>query len=255
MKNLFTELSSKELKEKCGVYRITCKQHSYIGSSKSLYSRLREHCIDLRNGNHTNSYLQRCYNKHTSDELFYQIIEFCKPEERITKEAYYIKFLEATMNNQDPVTKELSEKSKNKISKSLKESYKKGLHKRGPDKKPVEMYNLYGKFIKEFKTCDEAAIELGVSTHHIQVTASKYYEGKICGLNRFRYKDSKVPIKTFNFVRPQIITSYFDFYIITQEGIEIPIKRGIKNINQILVDELLKGNTTMMIKAKPTKSD
>ena len=46
-----------------------------------------------------------------------------------------------------------------------------------------------------------------------------------------------------------------DFFIIDHNGQEIPIKRGIKNINQKIVEQLLKGNTEFMIKARPTKSE
>jgi hypothetical protein len=45
------------------------------------------------------------------------------------------------MNMQDPVTKVLSKESREKISKSLKESYASNQHKKA-DKKPVEMYDL-----------------------------------------------------------------------------------------------------------------
>lgn len=41
MKTLFT-LSSKELSKKSGIYKLSCGGHLYIGSSKSLYSRLIE---------------------------------------------------------------------------------------------------------------------------------------------------------------------------------------------------------------------
>jgi len=254
MKNLFKELSTKELKNKCGIYIIKCKKHLYVGSSKSLWSRLYEHRYDMKNNIHTNSYIQNCFNKYGEYEIYFKIVEFCNPLDRIKREVYYIKKLKSTMNLQDPETKELSKESRSKISKSLKESYKTGQHKK-PDKKQVEMYDLDGNFKKRFINCGEAALELRVSTHHIQITASKYYEGKVCGINRFRYIDSKVLPKKFTHVDPKIITRYFDLYIIEPDGTEVPIKKGIKNINQTLVEQLTLGKREIVIRAKPTKSE
>jgi hypothetical protein len=94
-----------------------------------------------------------------------------------------------------------------------------------------------------------------VSTHHIQVTASKYYEGRVCGINRFRYKDSKVLPHKFNYIRPQVITKYFDLFIVEPTGEETPVKKGIKNINQMLVDQLVRGKREIVLKAKPTRSE
>jgi hypothetical protein len=254
MKNLFTELSTKNLKNKCGIYIIKCKEHLYVGSSKSLWSRLYEHRYDMKNAIHSNPYIQKCFLKYGEQEIFFDILEYCTSDIRIEREAYYIEKLKTTMNLQDPVTKILSKESREKISKSLKESYIKGKHKK-PDKKPVEMYDLHGNYIKDFTNCEEAAKELGVSTHHIQVTASKYYEGRVCGIKRFRYKDSKVSPQKFSFVRPQVVTKYFDLFIVEPTGEEVSIKKGIKNINQMLVDQLIKGKKEIVIRAKPIRSE
>ncbi len=81
MKNLFYELKVNELKSKCGIYMISCKDHKYVGSSKSLYSRLREHRGDMLLSNHSNSFVQSCYNKYGASEIYYSILEFCNPEE------------------------------------------------------------------------------------------------------------------------------------------------------------------------------
>jgi hypothetical protein len=208
----------------------------------------------MKNNIHTNGYLQNCFNKYGEEEIYFNILEFCDPLIRISREAYYIQKLKTTMNLQDPVTKVLSKESKEKISKSLKESYANNIHKK-PDKKPVEMYDLAGYFIEDFINCEEAAKKMGVSIHHIQVTASKYYEGRVCGINRFRYKDSKIQPQKFNYIRPQVITKYFDLYIIEPTGEEIPIKSGIKNINQMLVDQLVKGKREIVLSARPTRSE
>ena len=47
MKQQLLNLSAKDLNGKSGIYFITCFGHQYVGSSKSLYARLREHKIKL----------------------------------------------------------------------------------------------------------------------------------------------------------------------------------------------------------------
>ena len=48
----FFKISSKELKNKSGIYKLISGKHTYVGSSKNLYSRLTEHKSDLINNQH-----------------------------------------------------------------------------------------------------------------------------------------------------------------------------------------------------------
>ena len=50
----------------CGIYFIRNKINNkiYVGSSKNLYNREKEHFSDLRKGKHHNIYLQRAYDKY-----------------------------------------------------------------------------------------------------------------------------------------------------------------------------------------------
>lgn len=86
-KTLFT-LSSKELSKKSGIYKLSCGGHLYIGSSKSLYSRLMEHRMDLLNNKHSNDFLQRVSNKYGIQNIVVEILEFCDPQIRIKREKY-----------------------------------------------------------------------------------------------------------------------------------------------------------------------
>lgn len=79
-------LSSKELRKKSGIYKLSAGGHIYVGSSKNLYDRLREHKIDLLNNKHSNSFLQNVFNKYGIKNIEVEILEFCDPEIRITKE-------------------------------------------------------------------------------------------------------------------------------------------------------------------------
>jgi len=249
MKNLFFELSSKELGKISGIYLLQIGTHKYVGSSKSLYARLAEHRTDLTHETHSNKAMLRCYKKY--NEVLYEILEFCAPEIRIEREAFWIKELNTDLNQQDPVLKTLSESSKQKISKSLKEGYATGRIKKISVFQPVEMYDIEGNFLQEFPSAIKAAEQLGVSSHTVQIAASKYYAGRTCGFFRFRYKYSKVPPQKFKYTNTNKLVSKFDFVIIEPNGTIIPIKMGIKYVNDAILQQLFKGNLEFTIKGIP----
>lgn len=60
----------------------------YIGSSKSLYSRLIEHRTDLLKNKHPNDFLQKVSNKYGIQNINVEILEFCDPQIRINREKY-----------------------------------------------------------------------------------------------------------------------------------------------------------------------
>lgn len=62
----------------------------YIGQSKYLHSRYREHKSELMHGTHHNSYLQRAVKAHGFDSFEYSILERCPVEDLNSREAYYI---------------------------------------------------------------------------------------------------------------------------------------------------------------------
>lgn len=248
MKNLFFELSIKELGKVSGIYLLQVGTHKYVGSSKSLYARLAEHRTDLTRETHSNKALLRCYKKY--NEVLYEILEFCTPDVRIEREAFWIKEVNADLNQQDPILKALSKSSKQQISASLKQAYATGKKKK-PMFQPVEMYDIEGNFLQEFPSVVEAAEQLGVSSHTIQIAASKYHAGRTCGLFRFRYKYSKVPTQKFKYTNTNKLVSKFDFVIIEPNGTIVPIKMGIKHVNDVILQQLFKGNFEFTIKGIP----
>lgn len=84
----FYTLSSKELMNKSGIYKLSAGGHVYIGSSKNLYARLTEHKTDLYNKKHSNLFLQSVSNKYGVENIRVDIIEYCDPKDRITREKY-----------------------------------------------------------------------------------------------------------------------------------------------------------------------
>lgn len=138
----FFELSNKELGKKSGIYKISYNDHIYIGSSKNLYARLREHRVKLLGQRHKNPILQNIYNKHGILCFNIEIVEFCAPEIRIEREKYFITFYKATANLKDPVTSQLSEQSRKKLGESVKKGRAEGKYKTKYDFSKIEQYDL-----------------------------------------------------------------------------------------------------------------
>jgi group I intron endonuclease len=169
MKKAVNKVLLKELKNKKGVYAFSFNNHLYIGSSKNLYSRYKEHLASLRRGNHYNIFLQRCFNKYGMTSLEYKVLEIC--EDYIDRETYYIKMLKPSINvEQDPLLKNKSEETKLKI----------GLANKGklagdknPASKKVHQYDLNGMYIKTYNTMQEASLDVGLSKMTINSNSIK----------------------------------------------------------------------------------
>lgn len=114
------------LKKVSGIYKISCNQYSYIGSSKNIYERLLCHRSHLRGNKHHSRFLQRCYNKYGESNITIDIIEVCENDINLLRERelFYIDFYQSKCNSINPITYEFSSEMKDKISKTLKEKYK-----------------------------------------------------------------------------------------------------------------------------------
>lgn len=227
VKNLtFNELSSKELGGKSGVYKLSVEGHIYIGSSKSLYSRLAEHRADLFYKRHTNEFLQRVCNKYGIENIRVDIVEFCPPDKRTEREKYWIDTLKADMNMQDPVSHALSQKSKEKLSKSVRAGLAEGKYKKKYDFAKIECYDYFGDYITSYDTKEDAAKACGLSVQDVSHCLGAYKHGtrangksigKAVHGYRFRYSCSKVPPMKFK-IRPLEVGRYFNFYYTDESG-------------------------------------
>jgi len=66
------------LNSKCGVYKILCNNGKfYIGSSKDVGKRLKNHFNKLKSNKHKNPFLQNAYNKYGVGSFYVGIIEEC----------------------------------------------------------------------------------------------------------------------------------------------------------------------------------
>lgn len=236
MKTLFT-LSSKELSKKSGIYKLSCGGHLYIGSSKSLYSRLIEHRTDLLKNKHPNDFLQKVSNKYGIQNINVEILEFCDPQIRINREKYWIDYYKSDMNLQDPVTNELSEYSRKKLSNSIRQGVLNGKYKTQFDFCEVEQYNYFGEFMCKYKNKEDAALQLNLSKKDVQKLASGYKKGVCWNGIRLRYSNSEVPVQKFE-INPQYIGKHFDFYYLDDNKNEQFAFSNVKDVWKFLAMHL-----------------
>lgn len=78
--------------KRVGVYQIvnTATGGRYIGSSKNLAKRLREHKNTLDNDTHRNRHLLRAWRKYGSDVFVFSVLEYTREEDRLLKEQEYL---------------------------------------------------------------------------------------------------------------------------------------------------------------------
>lgn len=224
----FYTLSSKELNNKSGIYKLSAGGHVYIGSSKNLYARLAEHRTDLKENRHSNNFLQKVYNKYGIENMQVDIVEFCDPDDRINRESFWIKELNADMNLQDPVSHSLSEISKQKLSNSIKKGLSEGKYKTKYDYCDIEAYDYFGKHIKTFKSRSEITEEYGFTNKEIQELASGYKKGSSKNGIRLRYSISEVPIQEFE-INPNFIGNHYVFFYVNESGEEEFAFSSVKN--------------------------
>lgn len=82
-------------KKKSGIYYIKNKINNkvYIGQSKNIVARLKEHKRDLKATRHVNWHLQKSYEKYGDCNFEYGVLEFCDIDKLDQKEVHYINSL------------------------------------------------------------------------------------------------------------------------------------------------------------------
>lgn len=186
MRKLISECLHKDLNQKCGIYRISCNEHSYIGSSINIYYRLKRHISDLLKNKHENKYMQNAFNKYGKDSFNFEVIEECSKTVLINKEAAYIESMSPDLNFiQNPVAVIHSDKTLLKISTTLKEAYASKRIK-NPISKTVHQYNINGFYLKSYESCAEAEKQLNLPKGKVSRVASG--KGFSCGHYRWSYE-------------------------------------------------------------------
>lgn len=181
--------STFDFKGSCGIYKICIKDHIYVGSSKVLKNRLRNHYNALKNGKHVSKFLQNCVNKYTMEETFFDILEYCVEEDLAERETYYIQHLRADINQiYDVVRLKHTPEYIERLSVRQKEYYK--THRPG-NCKPVFLYDPYGNLYKEFDSAAKAAEFIDTEVSAVATCAR---HGGICSIYRCSYiKHESIP--------------------------------------------------------------
>jgi hypothetical protein len=78
----------------CGVYIIInlLTSDSYIGQSKNIYRRWKQHKTELKHKVHCNWKLQRAYNKHGESNFDFKILTTCLEAELLKAEEYWYQY-------------------------------------------------------------------------------------------------------------------------------------------------------------------
>jgi len=111
----------------CGIYKITnlVNQKVYIGSSKNIFHRIKYgHIYELNLNKHKNSYLQRSWNKYSSENFEFEILEMCEEDLLLEREQYHLDHYggcisEDNYNNKDPERLTVSNETKKKMSEKM----------------------------------------------------------------------------------------------------------------------------------------
>ena len=72
----------------CGIYEIWIGENYYHGSSKNIERRIYNHHLQLKNNNHTNTFMRNAYNKHKTFD--YQVLVECPEHSLLLWEQDYI---------------------------------------------------------------------------------------------------------------------------------------------------------------------
>lgn len=81
-----------------GVYTITCTANGkiYVGSSRDITRRWKEHRKELQSDQHFNLYIQRSWHKYGAENFEFRVIEPVSSDRLIEREQYWIDYYDAT---------------------------------------------------------------------------------------------------------------------------------------------------------------
>lgn len=135
-----------------GIYKITnlVNGHYYIGQAVDIKARFREHRFAARHFEHKdhNSPIHRALCKYGCENFSYELLEECLRTQLDEKEVYWIDKLKSRENGNYNILTGGQDRMKF-------------------DDKPVELYDLEGKYIKTISSATRTAEELGVSRNSV----------------------------------------------------------------------------------------
>lgn len=130
-----------------GVYAIKniVNNKLYIGASVDIYNRLCDHKVALKKNIHINIHLQSAYNLYGKSKFKFEVLEECSKEDIFSLEDFWCKKLNThnrlfgyNIDPTSPIGKtSVSDETRIKMC-------------AGAEKRPVQVYTIYGEFFREF---------------------------------------------------------------------------------------------------------
>lgn len=179
-----------------GIYKIKNKINNkfYIGSSKDLEKRKKEHWRMMLKNKHHSNYLQNAVNKYGIENFEFSILEFCNIENIIIREQFYIDSLKPEYNINicaysrvgTKLSKEHVQKLKDRVfTQEWKDNISKGNLGKKRSKifsegvktrmeKIVYQYDKFENFIKEWPSINKASKVLKINASCISAVACNY---------------------------------------------------------------------------------
>jgi len=252
---------SKDLQKISGIYQITVKTKSttytYIGSSINIYNRLYGHVRDLKQEKHGNIILQRLYDKYGLEKFSYDVLESGIDKELLAeREQFYINKTNPLINIKKDVVRNLpNPESIRQVSETNKRKWKTGtaVHS-GTPMKPVNVYDLQGNFIEQFRSISEASRKYKGGMTHISGCCRKLRHS--AGGFQFRFAgdspERELPAHTKN----RVNSKTYDIVLKINETQEIiDIKGGIHGLYKYFSHNLYDNpDVSYTLRLAPVKS-
>lgn len=161
------KISTKTIEKKPGIYYIKniVSKKVYIGQSKNIYKRLILHKHKLINNKHSNSHLQRSFNKHSIINFKCGIIKYCNILNLTLLESFFINHQKVEIYNIREAEDSVKHQKRKKISNETRIKLSNAKKGKKPDnlnwlqkrnRKKVDYY-IKNILIKTFDSCKDAA--------------------------------------------------------------------------------------------------
>jgi hypothetical protein len=209
---------NKEWRKKSGIYKISYKDLSYIGSSVNLYERIAQHISTLRSNKHHSPLMQNYFNKYGEENFIVEILEYCKRDITVlrTKEKDYIIQAKCKFNSTLPVIYEHSEEMKLKIADTMRKMWQENpnLNPRLGTGHKLWVYDFMGNLIAENITTEEAVEVLKLSNRSV--------------INNGIRKSSPISCKKFIILKDNnwdVLINWINY----KKGLDIPMYKIFKD--------------------------
>jgi hypothetical protein len=81
-----------------GIYMIECNGNKYVGKSKDIEHRWKDHISQLKRGKHKNKYIQGMWDNY-SENFVFSVLEYCPTNEIDKREDYWVETLNTMIPN------------------------------------------------------------------------------------------------------------------------------------------------------------